>query len=412
MILVFSPEKSFGQTPIETFDTFIETVKSSNLELMSLRYNVDISKAELRASRILPDPELSVSYYNNDNPNMKLGYGVETELNYTLEMGGKRKARVALAQSSLSAQEILFDFQFRQLIADASLAYLEAIRNQSLLDNAKDSYLRMQQIAEADSLRFSKGAISETDFKQSRLEAKALQNEVLQAATNFKNSLFTLSLLKGLSPEEALPIPQGNLEKFLRSYSPDTLVRVAKEFREDLKLAKQNIDYQEKSYQMVKADQRLDLGIALGANFNSEVTNEVSPSEPFNGLSAGLSIPLKFSNLNKGKLQAARFSIKQAQINSLESERQIEKEVIQSLTEYESACKQVMQFTRYMLQEAESILNGKIFAYERGETGLIEVLNAHRTFNEIRNIYINALHHRASSLVELQRVCGIWDIVF
>ncbi|MDD4031689.1 MAG: TolC family protein [Bacteroidales bacterium] len=407
-----SAEKPQDSLRTESYSAYIEKVKSANLGLMALRYNLDIAGAEVQASKILPDPELNITYFDNNEANMQLGYGAETELSYTLELGGKRKARIQLAQSALTSQELMFAYQFKQLLADATLSYLQTIRDKALLENAKDSYLRMLHIAKADSIRFSKGALSETDFRQSRLEANSLQNNVYQASADIEKSLSALLMFKGMSQQEERPLPAGDLSRFVREYHPDSLMATAKLYREDLRLAKQNIHFNEKNYRLVKANRRMDVNIAVGGNFNSEVTNPISPVQAFNGMSAGITVPLKFSNFNKGDLKAAQFSIDQSKVSLLEVERQIETEVKQNYAEYLSACRKVQQYTLNMLEEAETVLNGKIYAYERGETGLIEVLNAHRTYNKIQCVYIEELYHRAMSLVELERSCGIWDIAF
>jgi outer membrane protein TolC len=59
---------------------------------------------------------------------------------------------------------------------------------------------------------------------------------------------------------------------------------------------------------------------------------------------------------------------------------------------------------------ASDVLNGKIYSYQRGETSLLEVLNAQRTFNEIQSAYYEALFNRAAALVNLEKSAGIWDI--
>lgn len=63
-----------------------------------------------------------------------------------------------------------------------------------------------------------------------------------------------------------------------------------------------------------------------------------------------------------------------------------------------------------MLQEARAILEGKIYSYTRGETALLEVINAQRSYNETRLAYDEARYNYAVALVELQRAADIWDI--
>lgn len=74
--------------------------------------------------------------------------------------------------------------------------------------------------------------------------------------------------------------------------------------------------------------------------------------------------------------------------------------------------KQLKQFDDGILEEAKIILDGRIYSYNRGENSLLEVLDAQRTYNEIRENYYETLYNTAAALVELEKAVGIWDISF
>jgi len=53
------------------------------------------------------------------------------------------------------------------------------------------------------------------------------------------------------------------------------------------------------------------------------------------------------------------------------------------------------------------VLDGIVFRYRRGETGILDVLIAQRTYNDIQEQYFETVKEYHSALVELQRSCGI-----
>jgi cobalt-zinc-cadmium efflux system outer membrane protein len=57
-------------------------------------------------------------------------------------------------------------------------------------------------------------------------------------------------------------------------------------------------------------------------------------------------------------------------------------------------------------------LEKKKYSYARGETSLLEVLDAQRTANEVFQNYYEVLYNANASLVELCRSVGIWDVEF
>jgi cobalt-zinc-cadmium efflux system outer membrane protein len=54
---------------------------------------VPAAKAEVTAAKVFNDPNLSVSYFNNENNSLQMGEGVEVELSKTFSFG-KRGANI------------------------------------------------------------------------------------------------------------------------------------------------------------------------------------------------------------------------------------------------------------------------------------------------------------------------------
>ena len=154
----------------------------------------------------------------------------------------------------------------------------------------------------------------------------------------------------------------------------------------------------------------MDLGISLGGSYSSTVKNEIAPAPSFKGFTAGISIPLKFSGINKGEVRAAQYAVAQSEKQYEAIELQIDSEVAQAYQKYVTACRQIEQFNTGLLDDAKMILEKKIYSYKRGETSILEVLNAQRTYNDIQANFNETLYNCAVALVELERACGIWDI--
>ena len=121
---------------------------------------------------------------------------------------------------------------------------------------------------------------------------------------------------------------------------------------------------------------------------------------------------MKFSSLNRGELDAARFYEQQTERQYAFVVQKITTEITQAYQYFVSTQKQVINFKSNLLHQSEGVLNGKIYSYNRGETSLLEVLNAQRTFNEIQSSYIEILVENHMALVELERAAGIWDVSF
>lgn len=270
----------------------------------------------------------------------------------------------------------------------------------------------MTQLAKADSIRAKLGSITEVDARQSKLKAGTMLNDVFQAIANWKASLSNLTLLMGTKQSDTLTATIGGFAAFDRKFTLPELIITAQNNRSDLMAALQNKDVSKKMLQLAKANRVIDLGLTGGMTYSSYVRNIIAPTPSFTQTGVGISIPLKFSNNRQGELKAAYYTTLQSEAQYRQVELQVQTEVTQAYFNYQAAQQQVQQFNTGLLTEAKIILDGKVYSYRRGETTLLEVLNAQRTYNEVQQNYYQTLFNYAAALVELERAAGIWDINF
>lgn len=389
---------------------YLSLVGRQNLGYAAQHYNVNIAEAGVESARVFPDPQLSLGAYDNQQASKHLGRGYDAAIGTTLEAGGKRKSRIDLAQSQVQLSKALLQDYFRHLQADASIAYFNALQQYNLLQVQQSSYATMAQLADADAIRFKLGAITEVDARQSKLEAGSLLNNLYQNEADWKNALVQLSINTGKVQPDTLLTPIWNLDDLERDFVLNTLISNAQYNRADLVAALNNKTVADKNLQLIRANRKIDLDISAGVQYSGESTNDIAPTPAYRSINAGISIPLKFSNSYKGDIKAAQYSIRQSAVQYNEVLLQIETEVIQSWFNYKAAQKQVSQFRSGLLTEAQKVLTGKIYSYKRGETSLLEVLNAQRTYNDVQQNYYQSLFNYAVALVNLERSAGIWDI--
>ncbi len=398
------------ETTILTYKEYMTRVKSANISYLAEKYNVDIAEAKMQAAKIMPDPELSIGYGNNQDWDLQMGYNIDAGLSYTLELGGKRGARMGVARSDKELAEVLLEDYFRNLRADATIAYLSAVKQRHLYQLQKSSYREMYQLAQADSLRFKAGTIMEVDARQSKLEAQSMRNEIYAYESDLKETLLNLLMLQGINTLQLPDSIQGSLLLPKQDFDLAKLISLAQNNRTDIQMAIKTQEMSQNNLRLAKANRCIDLGLSIGGSYSSEVRNELAPAPAFKGIVAGISVPLKFSNINKGELKAAQLTVSQSKMQYEAIELQIRTEVAQAYSRYISALRQVEQFDNGLLSEAEYIFKKKVYSYERGESNMIELLNAKRTYYDNQIAYQESLFNFSVALIELERACGVWDI--
>lgn len=383
--------------PNLSFQDFLNRVGKHNLNFLAEKYNVSIAEAETVAQKVLPDPELQ---FEAANDNFTLGLG------YSLELGNKRGARVRLAQSQADLQKLALEYYYQELRAESADLFIEAIQQRELYRVKQSSYEYMLKLSQSDSIRFRLGEITELDARQSKLEAATLLNDVFEQEAAYKSALITLEHYMG-KVTNTLDTPIGQWNGLEREYILPELISIGLTNRIDLFAAHKNVEVAHNQHKLVRAERKIDLGLSV--NYERNWQGILPQSKAVTG---GISIPLKFSNTNKGALKAAQYGIEQTKLQQESTQVQIEAEIYQAFFHFEAAKKKVKQYKTGLLEDSGKVLEGMVYKYKRGETDIMDVLIAQRTYNEVQEQYLETMKGYISALVNLQKTCGIWDIEF
>lgn len=110
-----------------TYKQYMHKVSADNLEYAAEKMNVSAAHADVIAAKVFDDPSLSFTYSNNEDHTLQMGQSYELELSQNVTLG-RRTAGIKLARSQNELAEIVLDDYFRNLQADATIAYLEVMK--------------------------------------------------------------------------------------------------------------------------------------------------------------------------------------------------------------------------------------------------------------------------------------------
>lgn len=384
---------------------FIRGVIDKNTNYLAEKYNIDIAMANLQAAKVFNDPELSVEYGNNQDWNLQMGQSVDVGLSYDLDIAGVRKARIRTARSEKEVTEASVAAFLSNLRLEAAQAWTEAWGLKNSCELMSESVKAMNKIAQSDSIRLSVGDIGATDATQSRLEAETLRGELIDLQAKYANALMTLSMLCGGNhiadiAEDSLPLTEIK-------YSEEEIFRMAENNRADLRAAELSQTLSENNLKLVKATRRMEMNLSVGYSYNTEVRNEIAPAPKFNGLSIGISIPLKFSSMNKGEKRAAQHQVQQSQLYYESARLQVHTEAAQAYNSLQAAQRVYEKYQGSMLKDAKQVVESRTMGYLEGESSLLELLSAQQTYRDVMQAYIDACSNLYVCQAQLEYAMGI-----
>ena len=151
------------------------------------------------------------------------------------------------------AEALLADY-LRNLRADATLAYLEALRQRQLFQVKQRTFESIDQLATSDSIRHQLGEIGEVDAIQSRVEAEVIRNEMVQTQAELYKALSQLSVQTGSFSTDTLFLPEGELQLLEQNFVLADLLNEALLQRADLVAALQDKEVAAKALKVARRE--------------------------------------------------------------------------------------------------------------------------------------------------------------
>lgn len=403
-------QSSYG---IINYDDYLLLVGKANPLYAAEKYNIDIASANLSASKAFNSPQLSFGYSDNQDHSMQMGKNYEAGVEYSFYTGNMRRAKIRVADTEKRIAVANVKNYYINLLADASDAYIQSVRLKRLLSLSKSAFQQAKMISYADSLRYAAGEITRADFMQSALETNTVRNEYLRSMSEYQKSIVTLLSFVGEDSEKyRMQEVDTNLNPIIMwaqkyiGVPEDSLYNEAERNRADLLSAYYARELSDNNLSLVRAARSPEIGLSAGMSHNTQVRNVIAPAPSYNGFTFGLTIPIKFSSLNKGEINAAKYQKRQAE-KALESAIiTIRNDVKKAFLDYSATLVAVQRYKYEMLSDADAIFKSRLIGYAKGETSLLELIVSRRNFNEVSAGYINAECDLANAANELCRALG------
>lgn len=392
-----------AQTPpparILTLEQAIQESIANNLDLAAARYNISVSQARQITARLRPNPVLTTSAdhldllgtgYNNINNAGPNEYALRTDV--ILERGGKRAARIALANADTAAAELEFRNALRLLIFDVESAFVDVELAKENLALAQDNLRSLNGIVSINTERVRTGDLAGVELERSRVAALQYETAVRQADLQLRQAKIRLQLLLGR------PVSDDPFDVA----APDRTERPAitlEDIRTGATLQRPDLLEARQTQARNQADLRLQLAQGkIDYTTGVEYRRQQAPSGRGNSLGFFVSAPLPVFNRNQGEIARAQRTVEQAvaQIHALEA--RVGNEAVRAWEQYSTARGLLEDIEQKLLQRARQVRQTTDYSYRRGEATLVEFLDAQRAFNEVMQSYNEARANYVKSM--------------
>jgi cobalt-zinc-cadmium efflux system outer membrane protein len=379
-----------------TLQEVIDSALLQNPSINIARAQEDAAIAGVTTAKAYINPEVEVGggptrYRRGDQSN---GNNYMIGLAQPLEFPGVRSARRELAEAGVRVAEVGTDQARIDLRARVKNAFYDVLQRQAVLRLVEGDRNLLKDIRERVKLRVDVG-------ESPKYELIKADTELLAAERDYQAALIRIT--EGKAYLKGLIGPQMNAEFELAGELPLGYTLPSLEsLRERLDQSPQLAQIRaatEAADNRVKLEERLRMpGVTVKAG--------VDQDPDMNSFRLGVAVPLPLWNQRQGPIAEAAAGARQ--IRSILGERELflSRELESSYQRYLIARQQLSSFENGLLSQSEAVLKTAEAAYRYGERGILEYLDAQRTFRIVRKDYLAARYDYVSAMLQIERVLG------
>jgi cobalt-zinc-cadmium efflux system outer membrane protein len=392
-----------------TVDQAVSYALEHNGELLAARKEIDAAGGLIKQAALRANPKLDASV-------SKTIAGADNNITVNgmlpLELGGRRSARIRVAERELEMRRQDVANRERMLAADVRAKFGEALAAIFKLGFDEDLITTSQRGYNLVAARVAEGGTAPLEQNMLLVELNRLRSMRETAEGKAQIEMLELRNLIGMTTEEPLRL-RGDFNDLVTPLSPlAEATQVALAERPDLKLAKVAETFAEARIEQARAEGRLDASITTGYqrmdfSFPLNGINDAGQLSPirsiFHYFTVGVSLDLPVRNKNQGAIEAALAESGAAKLRREFLELTVRREVASAYAQYNSASRAAEIFRVGVKDQANANLDVVRQTYELGSKTLIDYLGEQRRFIDLQSGYIDALLDTFKARVEIER---------
>ena len=383
--------------PQFSLEQLLQVAAQENPIMNILKAQEDAARSSIKTAESFLNPEIEAgsgpSKDRITSQDRKDNWGVT--ISQPLEFPNVRSARRAIAVSKLQYSESNSLSTKVNLNLQIKKRFYNVIQNQEILRIAENDRDSLRDIRGRVALKVDVGDSPRYELIKADTELISAERDAQAAKLKIYESKLYLKGLVGKSiPDEFDVI----------GIMPDSSIKL------DINQIRNEINNSPRLKQIKAASEVAENRLRLEEKLvNPGVTLKagVNQDPDLTSYRFGLSIPLPLWNRRQGQIGEASANFQEVQAQLSDQELTLTRDVESAYQRYLIAQQQVIIFESSLLNQAESVLKVVEAAYRYGERGILEYLDAQRTFRLVKKDYLTARHDYVVAILDIEQLLGI-----
>ena len=378
-----------------TLSQILDLTLKNNPELVAARAQVQGAEGDLITAKAYPNPEIQMGAGESVARDAGVLRGAlgGVDIAQPIELPYVRRPRREAGEAGVEAASASYRVVSLNVLTRVKQAFYNVLRQQELLRMTEANRELLESIRDKIRLRVEVGESSRYELVKAEAELLGATKNRESAALRVEQAKTALRAFIGGALPPKIEIA-GELPSEIPPPDLDKLRDSVLQNHPALVQARAEVD---------RAKSQLELEQAL--RYPQPTIKAGVYREPhLEQWRVDLIVPLPLWNQRQGPI--ARAAADRARADALANQQQLSLvyELDTAITAFRIASQQIETFESGLLREAESALKVAEAAYRLGERGILDYLDAQRTFQAVRVDYINALFDKNAALLEIERL--------
>ena len=355
-----------------------------NRDVLAARRSIEAAEADRVTAGQRPNPNLTVGA-SNINRAAGIGSGPlqdktidsSVRLDQLVERGGKATLRERQADAVINAARADWHDVIRQQRLLLRQNYFELLFQQARVDTQREFAGYARASLEATEKRLKAGDMAPSEANRFRLDDARAQNDLRQAEFDARKA--RLELAKSIGAEAnaqflavlVVELPSNDGVKI-----PSSL-----DDRADLVAAAHRLEAAESGRALAASIATRD--VTVSAQFDRWPASVTNPQGTGNSFGLYLSIPLSVRHANEGEIKRASTDLQAAKDALIRLKVQAKAEAKLNLESWQAVVDRTSRIEGEILPLARNVAKAAEFAYGKGATSVLDLLDARRTLKQI-----------------------------
>ena len=381
-----------AQASALTLEQALAQALRDNPDYLAARQETAAAAGARQQAGLLPNPELAFEVEDTRSASQTRSI----TLTQPFELGGKRAARVAVAEANAGVVDADLEARRYALRADIIQGFYELLLAAEGVRLAEQSQALAQRSLDSSGAQIRAGKLSPVSGTRAEVEQVTQRLELRRALQQRDNARVSLARQLGVSVTE-LGEPVGDLDRLPAPPGEARLLQAIRQTPAMLK-ARQQVAAGDADVDLQRSQRYPDVRVSLGSQYDELEGERVNL--------VGFSLPLPLFDRNQGNLLAASSRADQARDLQRATELQIQAETLQALRDWRSAAADVDDLRNRVLPAGQRTVDDLTRGFSLGRFAQLDVLEAQRALIAARGQYLLAQRAQIAAWTRLERLHG------